>query len=100
MILSRVLGRSGRRGIGCGFLQRLVDLDVALQYVCYELGQVDSLVLGLAGKVFPHASLNRSGQKDLRLRRDVVKSANTLAEVDLCWHLVIFDGSIIHKLSS
>jgi hypothetical protein len=50
----------------------------------------------LTGEVFPNASLDRSGQKDLCAGRQVMKAANSLAEVDLSGHLVVFDRPVIH----
>src|SRR5580704_4887364 len=79
--------------------QRLVDLDIAPQYVRQQIRQTNSLLLGFTREVFPNAPLDRSGQKNPRVRRHVVEAANALAEVDLRGHLVVFAGSIIHTYS-
>src|SRR5208282_5400173 len=67
-------------------LQRLVNLDITLQYVGQELRQINAFLFGLTGEVFPDASLDRSRQEDLCARRNVMQTSDSFAEVDLGRH--------------
>jgi hypothetical protein len=64
-------------------LQGFVNLDVALEYVSQELRQIDALLFGFSGEVFPDAALDRSRQEDLCPKRNVVQTADSFAEVNL-----------------
>src|SRR5437868_4999645 len=69
---------------GCWrLLQRLVDLDIALQHFRHKLGQFDAALLGLPREVLPHPSLDGDRHQHLGAGRNVVKAANSFAEVDL-----------------
>jgi hypothetical protein len=79
--------------------ERFVNLDTALEDLGHKLEQIYAALLGLSREIFPHAPLDGDRHQHLGDGRNVVKSANSFAEVDIAGHVVIIDGAIIHKPS-
>jgi hypothetical protein len=80
-------------------LERLVDLDVSLQYAGYKLRQLNSSLRGFTGEIFPDASLDRNGQIDLCAGGYVMESSDAFLKIDLLRHFVIFNRPITHGFS-
>src|ERR1035441_7745068 len=80
-------------------LQRFVDLDIAPQHFGQKFRQLDAPLLGLTGEICPHALFDGGGHQYPGAGRDVMETANPLAEIDLGRHAVVFDRLIAHSAS-
>ena len=78
--------------------QGFIDFNVALQNVGEKLREANTFAFSLLRKIFLYTSLDRSWQKDSRVRGDKMTASYGLAAIDFRWHFFV-GGLVCHGFS-